>query len=214
MSDRVNIIDTLRERIMVLDGAMGTMIQRHKLEEADFRNEQLKDHPYPLKGNNDLLSITRPDVIREIHKLYFEAGSDIVETNTFGSTSISQADYHLEFLVYDINFQSARIAKEVALEFTRKEPHKPRFVAGSMGPTTKLASMSPDVNNPGYRSITFDQLKIAFKEQAKGLIEGGVDLLLLETITDTLNAKAALFAIEELFDELGSRVPVMVSGTI
>jgi 5-methyltetrahydrofolate--homocysteine methyltransferase len=214
MSERANIIDTLRNRIMILDGAMGTMIQRHKLEEADFRNERLKDHPHPLKGNNDLLSITRPDIIKEIHKLYFEAGSDIVETNTFGSTSVAQADYHLEFLVYDLNFQSAKIAKEVALEFTKKEPHKPRFVAGAMGPTTKLASMSPDVNNPGFRAITFDQLKAAFKEQAKGLVDGGVDLLLLETITDTLNAKAALFAIEELFDELGRSVPVMVSGTI
>jgi len=210
----MNIEDILKERIMVLDGAMGTMIQRHKLEEKDFRNEQLKDHPHPLKGNNDLLSITRPDIIKEIHRQYFEAGSDIVETNTFGSTWVAQADYHLEFLVYEINYQSARIAKEVAAEFTQKEPHKPRFVAGSMGPTTKLASMSPDVNNPGYRAITFDQLAAAFKEQAKGLMDGGVDLLLLETITDTLNVKAALFAIQELFDELGRKIPVMVSGTI
>ncbi|HEY5747689.1 MAG TPA: homocysteine S-methyltransferase family protein [Chryseolinea sp.] len=210
----MNIEDILKERIMVLDGAMGTMIQRHALEEKDFRNEQLKDHPHPLKGNNDLLSITRPDIIKEIHHQYFEAGSDIVETNTFGSTWVAQADYHLEFLVYEINYQSARIAKEVATEFTLKEPHKPRFVAGSMGPTTKLASMSPDVNNPGYRAITFDQLAAAFKEQAKGLMDGGVDLLLLETITDTLNVKAALFAIQELFDELGRKIPVMVSGTI
>jgi 5-methyltetrahydrofolate--homocysteine methyltransferase len=210
----MKIEDILKERIMVLDGAMGTMIQRHQLEEKDFRNEQLKDHPHPLKGNNDLLSITRPDIIKEIHRQYFEAGSDIVETNTFGSTWVAQADYHLEFLVYDINYQSARIAKEVATEFTLKEPHKPRFVAGSMGPTTKLASMSPDVNNPGYRAITFDQLAAAFKEQAKGLMDGGVDLLLLETITDTLNVKAALFAIQELFDELGRTIPVMVSGTI
>ena len=210
----MKIEDILKERIMVLDGAMGTMIQRHKLEEKDFRNEQLKDHPHPLKGNNDLLSITRPDIIKEIHRQYFEAGSDIVETNTFGSTWVAQADYHLEFLVYEINYQSARLAKEVATEFTLKEPHKPRFVAGSMGPTTKLASMSPDVNNPGYRAITFDQLAAAFKEQAKGLMDGGVDLLLLETITDTLNVKAALFAIQELFDELGRKIPVMVSGTI
>jgi 5-methyltetrahydrofolate--homocysteine methyltransferase len=213
-SERVDIREILKERIMILDGAMGTMIQRHKLEEADFRNEQLKDHPYPLKGNNDLLSITRPEIIKDIHRLYFKAGSDIIETNTFGSTTVSQADYHLESLVYEINFQSARIAKEVADEFTRREPNKPRFVAGSMGPTTKLSSMSPDVNNPGFRSITFDQLVVAYKEQAKGLVEGGVDLLLLETITDTLNAKAALFAIEELFDELGKQIPVMVSGTI
>ncbi|MBL0745010.1 homocysteine S-methyltransferase family protein [Chryseolinea lacunae] len=210
----MKIEDILKERIMVLDGAMGTMIQRHNLEEKDFRNEQLKDHPHPLKGNNDLLSITRPDIIKEIHRQYFEAGSDIIETNTFGSTWVAQADYHLEFLVYEINYQSAKIAKEVATEFTLKEPHKPRFVAGSMGPTTKLASMSPDVNNPGYRAINFDQLAGAFKEQAKGLIDGGADLLLLETITDTLNVKAALFAIQELFDEIGRTIPVMVSGTI
>lgn len=193
---------------------MGTMIQRHKLTEEDFRNEQLKDHPYPLKGNNDLLSITRPDIIKDIHRQYFSAGADIAETNTFGSTTVAQADYHLESLVYQINFQAARLAKEVAEEFTKNEPHKPRFVAGSMGPTTKLASMSPDVNNPGYRAISFDQLVVAFKEQAKGLIEGGVDMLLLETITDTLNAKAALFAIEELFEETGTQIPIMVSGTI
>lgn len=210
----MQIQDILKDRILVLDGAMGTMIQRHKLTEQDFRNEALKDHPHPLKGNNDLLSITRPDIIKDIHRKYFEAGADIAETNTFGSTRVAQADYHLEFLVYQINFQAAKIAKEVAEEFTRKEPNKPRFVAGSMGPTTKLASMSPDVNNPGYRAITFDQLVVAFKEQAKGLMEGGVDMLLVETITDTLNAKAALFAIEELFEESGRSVPVMVSGTI
>lgn len=210
----MQIKDILKERILVLDGAMGTMIQRHKLTEEDFRNEALKDHPYPLKGNNDLLSITRPEIIKDIHRKYFEAGADIAETNTFGSTSVAQADYHLEHLVYEINFQAAKIAKEVADEFTKKEPNKPRFVAGSMGPTTKLASMSPDVNNPGYRAITFDQLVVAFKEQAKGLLDGGVDMLLVETITDTLNAKAALFAIEELFDEIGRRVPIMVSGTI
>lgn len=210
----MKIEDILKERILILDGAMGTMIQRHKLEEADFRGEILKDHPHPLKGNNDLLSLTRPDIIKDIHKQYFEAGSDIIETNTFGSTSVAQADYHLEHLVYEINYQSAKIAKEVAAEFTAKEPHKPRFVAGSMGPTTKLASMSPDVNNPGYRAITFDQLVVAFKEQAKGLLDGGADLLLPETITDTLNVKAALFAIQELFEERGTSVPVMVSGTI
>lgn len=193
---------------------MGTMIQRYKLEEKDFRGEILKDHPHPLKGNNDLLSLTRPDIIKEIHRQYFEAGSDIIETNTFGSTSIAQADYHLEHLVYQINFQSAKIAREVAVEFTAKEPGKPRFVAGSMGPTTKLASMSPDVNNPGYRAVTYDQLVAAFKEQALGLMDGGADLFLLETITDTLNVKAALFAIQELFEEKGREIPVMVSGTI
>jgi 5-methyltetrahydrofolate--homocysteine methyltransferase len=210
----MNIQDLLKERILILDGAMGTMIQRHSLTEQDFRNEKLKDHPHPLKGNNDLLSLTRPDIIKEIHRLYFEAGSDIIETNTFGSTWVAQADYHLESLVYEINYQSAKIAKEVAIEFTAKEPHKPRFVAGSMGPTTKLASMSPDVNNPGYRAITFDQLVSAFKEQAKGLMDGGVDLFLLETITDTLNVKAALFAIQELLEETGKEIPIMVSGTI
>lgn len=199
---------------MILDGAMGTMIQRHKLEEADFRGEILKDHSHPLKGNNDLLSITRPDIIKDIHRQYFEAGADIIETNTFGSTTVAQADYHLEHLVYQINCQAAKIAREVADEFTKKEPHKPRFVAGSMGPTTKLASMSPDVNNPGYRAISFDELVVAFKEQAKGLLDGGADLLLPETITDTLNVKAALFAIQELFEETGKQVPVMVSGTI
>ena len=210
----MNIEAILKERIMVLDGAMGTMIQRYQLEEKDFRDERLKDHQYPLKGNNDLLSLTRPDIIKEIHRQYFEAGADIVETNTFGSTRVAQADYHLEDLVYEINFQSAKIAKEVAAEFTQKEPGKPRFVAGSMGPTTKLASMSPDVNNPGYRAITFDQLVVAFKEQVRGLMDGGVDLLLIETITDTLNAKAALFAIQDWFDESGRQVPIMVSGTI
>ncbi len=199
---------------MILDGAMGTMIQRYKLEEADFRGDILKDHPHPLKGNNDLLSITRPDIIKDIHRQYFEAGADIIETNTFGSTSVAQADYHLEHLVYQINYEAAKIAREVADEFTKKEPNKPRFVAGSMGPTTKLASMSPDVNNPGFRAITFDELVAAFKEQAKGLLDGGVDLLLPETITDTLNVKAALFAIQELFEETGKQVPVMVSGTI
>lgn len=206
--------DILTKRILVLDGAMGTMIQRHPLTEADFRGERFKDHPYPLKGNNDLLSLTRPDIIKDIHRQYLEAGADILETNTFSSTSIAQADYHLESAVYDLNYQSAKIAREVADEFTKRDPSKPRFVAGSIGPTTKLASMSPDVNNPGFRAITFDQLAAAFKEQARGLMDGGVDALLLETITDTLNVKAALFAIQELFEESGKEVPIMVSGTI
>lgn len=210
----MNIEDILKERILVIDGAMGTMIQRHALEEKDFRGERFKDHPYPLKGNNDLLSITRPDIIKDIHRQYFEAGADIVETNTFSGTSIAQADYHLEHIIYELNFQAAKIAKEVADEFTRKEPHKPRFVAGSIGPTNKTASLSPDVNNPGYRAITFDELVKAFKEQAKGLMDGGVDVLLLETIIDTLNVKAALFGIQELFDEEGRQLPIMVSGTI
>jgi 5-methyltetrahydrofolate--homocysteine methyltransferase len=208
------IEDILKERILVIDGAMGTMIQRHKLEEADFRGDRFKDHAHPLKGNNDLLSITRPDIIKDIHRQYFEAGADIIETNTFSGTSIAQADYGLESVVYELNYQSAKIAKEVAEEFTKKEPDKPRFVAGAMGPTNKTASLSPDVNNPGFRAITFDDLVIAFKEQARGLIDGGVDILLLETIIDTLNVKAALFAIQELFEEIGRELPVMVSGTI
>ncbi|MEP7320938.1 MAG: homocysteine S-methyltransferase family protein [Saprospiraceae bacterium] len=208
------IQNIIKDRILILDGAMGTMIQRYHLSEEDFRNEKLKDHPNSLKGNNDLLCITRPDIIKEIHSQYFEAGADIVETNTFGGTTVAQADYHLESWVYEINYQGAKIAREVADSFTLKQPDKPRFVAGSMGPTTKLASMSPEVGNPGYRAITFDQLVIAFKEQATGLIDGGVDLLLIETITDTLNAKAALFAIQELFEERGIEIPIMISGTI
>jgi 5-methyltetrahydrofolate--homocysteine methyltransferase len=210
----MKIEDILKERILVIDGAMGTMIQRHTLEEADFRGERFKNHSFPLKGNNDILSLTRPDIIKDIHRQYLEAGADILETNTFSGTTIAQADYHLEDAVYDINYQSARLAREVADEFTRKEPHKPRFVAGAMGPTNKTASLSPDVNNPGFRAITFDELAKAFKEQARGLIDGGVDLLLLETIIDTLNVKAALFAIQELFEEIGKELPIMVSGTI
>ncbi|HBK88695.1 MAG TPA: 5-methyltetrahydrofolate--homocysteine methyltransferase [Cytophagales bacterium] len=193
---------------------MGTMIQRHKLTEEDFRGERFKKHSSSLKGNNDLLSITRPDIIKDIHRQYFEAGADIAETNTFSGTTIAQADYHLEEAVYDLNFQSAKIAREVADEFTAREPQKPRFVAGSIGPTNKTASLSPDVNNPGYRAITFDELKVAFKQQIKALAEGGVDLLLFETIIDTLNAKAALFAAQEYFEESGKELPIMVSGTI
>jgi 5-methyltetrahydrofolate--homocysteine methyltransferase len=210
----VKIQEILKKRILVLDGAMGTMIQRHTLEEADFRGDRFRNHSHPLKGNNDLLSITRPDIIKDIHRQYFEAGADIAETNTFSGTTIAQADYHLEDIVYELNFQSAKIAREVADEFTAKEPHKPRFVAGAMGPTNKTLSLSPEVNNPGYRAITFDQLKEAYKEQARGLLDGGAQLLLVETIFDTLNAKAALFAIQELFEELGKEVPIMVSGTI
>lgn len=210
----MKIEDILKERILIIDGAMGTMIQRHSLEEADFRGEKFRNHTHPLKGNNDVLSITRPDIIKDIHRQYLEAGADIIETNTFSSTSIAQADYHLEDFVYELNYQSAKIAREVADEFTKKEPHKPRFVAGAMGPTNKTASLSPEVNNPGFRAVTFDQLAVAFKEQARALIDGGADLLLLETIIDTLNVKAALFAIQELFEETGKQVPVMVSGTI
>lgn len=210
----MKIQDVLKERILVLDGAMGTMIQRYTLDEADFKGERFKDHKHTLKGNNDLLSITRPDIIKAIHKEYLEAGADIIETNTFSGTTIAQADYHLQDAVYDINFYAAKIAKEAATEFTKKNPAKPRFVAGAMGPTNKVASLSPDVNNPGYRAITFDELAVAYKQQAQALLEGGVDVLLLETITDTLNTKAGLFAIQELFDERGSEVPIMISGTI
>ncbi|WP_152000462.1 MULTISPECIES: homocysteine S-methyltransferase family protein [unclassified Imperialibacter] len=210
----MNIEEILKERILVLDGAMGTMIQRYNLEEKDFRNEALKDHHIPLKGNSDLLNITRPDVIKAIHKKYFEAGADIAETNTFTGTSIAQADYALEHLVYDINFQGARLAREAADEATALDPSKPRFVAGSIGPTNKTASLSPDVNNPGYRAIDFDGLKDAYKEQLRALMDGGVDIILVETIFDTLNAKAALFAIEDVFEERGVRLPIMVSGTI
>ena len=204
----------LKERILVLDGAMGTMIQRYKLEEEDFRGERFKDHKHSLKGNNDILSITRPEIIKEIHTKYFQAGADIAETNTFSSTSIAQSDYKMEDIVYELNFQSAKIAKEVADEFTKREPHKPRFVAGSIGPTNRTASLSPDVNDPGYRAVTFDELVNAYHEQARGLYDGGADLLLVETVFDTLNAKAALFGIEKLFIEKGKRIPVMVSGTI
>lgn len=208
------IEEVLKDRILVLDGAMGTMIQRHTLEEEDFRGERFKDHEHPLKGNNDLLSITRPDIIRDIHKQYFEAGADIVETNTFSGTTIAQADYHLEDAVYDINYCSAKIAKEVAIEMTANEPDKPRFVAGSIGPTNRTASLSPDVNDPGYRAVTFDDLVEAYAQQVGALLDGGADILLVETVFDTLNAKAALFAIEQVFDERGEQWPVMISGTI
>lgn len=211
----MNISEILKERILVLDGAMGTMIQRYKPEEEDFRGERFKNHPHPLKGNNDLLSITRPDIISEIHRQYLDAGADIIETNTFSSTRIAQADYQLETLARELNFLSAKIARQVADEFTGANPSKPRFVAGALGPTNKTASISPDVNDPGYRAITFDALVDAYYEQTSGLVEGGVDLLLVETVFDTLNAKAAVFAIEKYFDEHPERrVPVMVSGTI
>ncbi len=204
----------LEERILVLDGAMGTMLQRHKFTEEDFRGERFKDWPVPLQGNNDLLSITQPEAIKEVHRLYFEAGADIIETNTFSGTTIAMADYEMEELVYELNYQSAKIAKEVADDFTVKEPHKPRFVAGSIGPTNRTASMSPDVNDPGYRAVTFDELRTAYKLQVEALIDGGADILLVETIFDTLNAKAALFAIEEVKDERNIDIPIMVSGTI
>lgn len=211
----MNIVyKALKERILVLDGAMGTMLQAYQFSEEDFRGERFKDFHIPLKGNNDLLSITQPDAIAEVHRKYFEAGADIVETNTFSGTTIAMADYELEDVVYELNYASAKIAKEVAQSFTEKEPHKPRFVAGSIGPTNKTASMSPDVNDPGYRAISFDELRIAYKQQVEALIDGGVDILLVETVFDTLNAKAALFAIEEVKEERDTDIPVMISGTI
>ncbi|MCB0459374.1 MAG: homocysteine S-methyltransferase family protein [Flavobacteriaceae bacterium] len=209
-----NIKDELQKRILVLDGAMGTMIQRYKFSEADYRGNRFKDYHIPLQGNNDLLSITQPEVIKEIHRHYLEVGADIVETNTFSGTSVAMADYEMENLVCELNYQSAKIAKEVTEEFTKKTPDKPRFVAGSMGPTNRTASLSPDVNRPEFRAITFDELKMAYKEQAEALIDGGVDILLVETIFDTLNAKAALFAIDEVKEERNIDIPVMVSGTI
>ena len=204
------IKQAIKERILVLDGAMGTMLQQYNFSEADFRGKQFQNFPHSLKGNNDLLSITQPEAVKQVHRLYFQAGADIVETNTFSGTTIGMADYHLEEYVYELNFQSAKIAREVADEFT----DKPRFVAGSMGPTNRTASMSPDVNDPGYRAVTFDDLRIAYKQQVEALLDGGCDVLLVETIFDTLNAKAALFAIEEVKEERNSEIPVMVSGTI
>ena len=208
------IFKILQNRILVLDGAMGTMLQRYTFDEADYRGERFKDFPHPLKGNNDLLSLTQPQAIAEVHRKYFEAGADIVETNTFSGTSIGMADYHMEDLVYELNYESAKIAKQVAAEFTKTNPTKPRFVAGSIGPTNRTASLSPDVNRPEFRAITFEELRVAYKEQVEALIDGGVDMLLVETIFDTLNAKAALFAIEEVKEERDIDIPVMVSGTI
>lgn len=204
----------LEERILILDGAMGTMIQRHKLSEDDFRRKHFESHPSPLKGNNDLLCLTRPDIISAVHREFLSAGADIIETNTFSATTIAQADYGLEDSVREINLKGAAIARALADEFSRTEPSKPRFVAGSMGPTNRTASLSPDVNDPGFRAITFDQLVHAYTTQAEALIEGGVDMLLIETIFDTLNAKAALFAAENAMEQLGRRVPLMISGTI
>lgn len=204
----------LKERILVLDGAMGTMIQRLEFTEEQFRADRFKDHPCPLGGNNDLLSITQADAIKNIHEQYLLAGADIIETNTFSSTSIAMADYQLEHLAYELNFESAKIAKQVAQKISTESPDKPRFVAGSIGPTNKTASMSPDVNDPGFRAISFDELFDAYHEQVAGLVEGGADLLLVETVFDTLNAKAALFAIQQYFEEKKINLPIMVSGTI
>lgn len=215
MGKNSNLLRTLpSQRILIIDGAMGTMIQRYKLEEADFRAERFADFPHSLKGNNDLLSITRPDVIQEIHEQYLEAGADIIETNTFSSTSVAMADYHLEHLAYELNLMSARVARKAADAYTAKTPDKPRFVAGAIGPTNRTASLSPDVNDPGFRAINFDQLVAAYAEQVRGLAEGGADLFLVETVFDTLNCKAALFAIAEYLETTGKDLPVMISGTI
>ena len=214
MTTKKEIRKELESRVLVLDGAMGTMIQKHRLTEADFRGSLFKDFVHDLKGNNDLLSITRPEVIREIHAQFLEAGADIIETNTFNATSISQADYHTEGWVYQLNREAAQLAVEVAGEYTALNPKKPRYVAGAIGPMNKTLSLSPEVHDPGFRSVTFDQVKESYREQVKGLLDGGVDLLLVETIFDTLNAKAALFAIEEELEERKMRLPVMVSGTI
>ena len=209
-----NLKSILEDRILVLDGAMGTMLQNYAFQEKDFRGKRFADFPVSLQGNNDLLSLTQPQAIKEIHAKYFEAGADIVETNTFSSTSIAMADYQMEDLVYELNYESAKLAKEVADSFTVKELQKPRFVAGSIGPTNKTASLSPDVNDPGFRAITFDQLVDAYSEQTEALLDGGVDILLVETIFDTLNAKAALYAIEDVKESRKLDIPVMVSGTI
>ena len=204
-----SIIKDLQSRILVLDGAMGTIIQTYDLKEEDFRGDKFKNHQLPLKGNNDLLSITKPEIIKEIHSGYLNAGADIIETNTFSSTSIAMEDYGLEDYVFELNYESAKIAKEVASEFKEK-----KYVAGSIGPTNKTASMSPDVNDPGFRAIHFDELVTSYKEQVKGLVEGGSDLLFIETVFDTLNAKAALMAIDNYFEESKLKLPVMISGTI
>ncbi|HJL22272.1 MAG TPA: methionine synthase, partial [Polyangiaceae bacterium LLY-WYZ-15_(1-7)] len=214
MDTREQLEAILKERILVLDGAMGTMIQRAKPTEADYRGERFADHPQDLKGNNDLLCLTRPDIVRDIHRQYLEAGADITETNTFNSTAISQADYALEELAYELNVAAAKVAKEAVAEVVAKDPSRPRFVAGAMGPMNKTLSLSPDVNDPGFRACTFDEVKAAYAVQARGLIDGGVDLILLETIFDTLNAKAAIVALEEVFEEKGMRLPLMISVTI
>lgn len=200
---------------MIIDGAMGTMIQRYNLQEADYRGERFKDHHSDVKGNNDLLCLTQPQIVEAIHKEYLEAGADIIETNTFSSTSIAQADYDMQHLAYELNVAAAGIAKKAAAEYTGKNPGKPRFVAGAMGPLNKTLSLSPDVNNPGYRSVTFEEVADAYREQVRGLVDGGADILLIETIFDTLNCKAAIYAIKQYFRESGRPgLPIMISGTI
>ena len=229
--DRVALLEqALRERILVIDGAMGTMIQRHELQEEDYRGERFADgydhahHPahdghgphcgHDLKGNNDLLLLTKPEIIAGIHLAYLEAGADLVETNTFNATSVSQADYHLEHLVYELNKAGARVARQACDAVQARTPLQPRFVIGVLGPTSRTASISPDVNDPGYRNTSFDELRATYREAVEGLIDGGADTIMIETIFDTLNAKAALYAVEEVFDARGGRLPVMISGTI
>ncbi|HMZ92355.1 MAG TPA: homocysteine S-methyltransferase family protein [Pseudomonadales bacterium] len=212
---RIEQLNTaLKQRILVLDGAMGTMIQGYRLDEAAYRGERFRDHPHELKGNNDLLTLTQPEVIREIHTAYLEAGADIIETNTFNSTRVSQADYGLQALAAELNLAGARLAREVADAVTARDPSRPRFVAGILGPTSQTTSISPDVNNPGYRSISFDQLVEEYREATAALVEGGVDLILIETVFDTLNCKAAIFAVRRYFDEQQFALPIMISGTI
>lgn len=210
----MDIRKELQKRILIIDGAMGTMIQRYRLTEEDFRGERFKDHPSDVKGNNDLLNLTRPDVIRAVHAEYLDAGADIIETNTFSTQRISMADYGMEDLSYELSFEGARIAKEIATEYTQKNPEKPRFVAGAVGPTNRTLSMSPDVNDPGFRAISYEQLEEAYYEQVRGLVDGGADLLLVETIFDTLNAKAAIFAIKRYEQVIGRKLEIMISGTI
>jgi len=204
----------LSEQILILDGAMGTLIQGFELSEEDFRGQRFRDHPLPVRGNNDLLSLTQPEKISGIHRAFLEAGADLIETNTFNSTSISQADYGMETLVRELNFTAAQLAKTEADLFTERQPDKPRYVVGSLGPTNRTASLSPDVNRPDFRNITFEELRESYAEAATGLVEGGADILMVETVFDTLNCKAALVAIDDVFSELGHRVPVMISGTI
>jgi 5-methyltetrahydrofolate--homocysteine methyltransferase len=204
--------EILKNRIAILDGAMGTMIQRFKLSEADYRGERFKDFPKDVKGNNELLSLTRPDVIRDIHEGYLAAGADLIETNTFGATTVAQADYDMQHLTREMNLQSAKLARAACDKFST--PDKPRYVVGALGPTPKTASISPDVNDAGARNVTFEELRAAYYEQVEALVEGGSDVLLVETIFDTLNAKAALFAIEEFFESSGERLPLIISGTV
>ncbi len=213
--ERLELLDrAVKERILILDGAMGTMIQRQKLDEEGYRGERFKDFDRDLKGNNDLLVLTQPEIIRDIHSGYLEAGADIIGTNTFNAQAISQADYGLEDISHEMNVAAAKLAREAADDWEARTPDRPRYVAGAMGPTNRTASISPDVNNPGFRNVSFDDLVEAYSTQVRGMIEGGVDLILIETVFDTLNAKAAGYAVEEVFDEVGFKLPIMISGTI